>query len=151
LLADFVLETDAGHSFRPEKDLKMKTNFVLVLVVALLSLTAAFAQTADAPGTVKVTPSKAATKPDECTGCVAANAASWAVQEAITRPIHGSSESMVVGRIENLIPIGMLAVLGCEKCSTEAVNWALQQGSSGVQYRKAQTACLVVRRSSQQT
>ena len=37
---------------------------------------------------------------------------------------------MVVGRIENLIPIGVLTVLGCEKCSAEAVNWALQQGSS---------------------
>jgi hypothetical protein len=37
---------------------------------------------------------------------------------------------MVVGRIENLIPISVLAVLGCEKCSAEAVNWALQQGSS---------------------
>ena len=37
---------------------------------------------------------------------------------------------MVVGRIENLIPIGVLTVLGCETCSAEAVNWALQQGSS---------------------
>jgi hypothetical protein len=37
---------------------------------------------------------------------------------------------MVVGRVENLIPIGVLTVLGCEKCSAEAVNWALQQGSS---------------------
>ena len=37
---------------------------------------------------------------------------------------------MVVGSIENLVPIGILTVLGCEKCSAEAVNWALQQGSS---------------------
>jgi hypothetical protein len=37
---------------------------------------------------------------------------------------------MVVGSVENLIPIGVLTVLGCEKCSAEAVNWALQQGSS---------------------
>jgi hypothetical protein len=37
---------------------------------------------------------------------------------------------MVVGRVENLIPIGVLTVLGCEKCSAEAVGWALDQGSS---------------------
>jgi len=37
---------------------------------------------------------------------------------------------MVVGRIENLIPIGLPTVLGYEKCSAEAVDWALQQGSS---------------------
>jgi hypothetical protein len=37
---------------------------------------------------------------------------------------------MVVGRVENVIPIGVLTVLGCEKCSAEAVQWALQQGSS---------------------
>jgi hypothetical protein len=35
-----------------------------------------------------------------------------------------------VGRVENLIPIGVLTVLGCEKCSAEAVTWALEQGSS---------------------
>jgi hypothetical protein len=46
------------------------------------------------------------------------------------KPIPGTNETMVVGRIENLIPIGVLTVLGCEKCSAEAVNWALQQGSS---------------------
>jgi hypothetical protein len=37
---------------------------------------------------------------------------------------------MLVGRIENLMPIGILAVLGCETCTGEAVAWALQQGSS---------------------
>jgi len=37
---------------------------------------------------------------------------------------------MLVGRIENLIPIGVVAVLGCETCAGEAVAWALQQGSS---------------------
>ena len=33
---------------------------------------------------------------------------------------------MVVGRIENLIPIGILTVLACEKCLAETVNWALR-------------------------
>jgi 4-aminobutyrate aminotransferase-like enzyme len=37
---------------------------------------------------------------------------------------------MLVGRIENLMPIGVVAVLGCETCAGEAVAWALQQGSS---------------------
>jgi hypothetical protein len=37
---------------------------------------------------------------------------------------------MVVGSIENLMPIGVVAVLGCDTCAGEAVAWALQQGSS---------------------
>jgi len=44
--------------------------------------------------------------------------------------VPGTNESMLVGRIENLMPIGVLAVLGCETCTGEAVTWALQQGSS---------------------
>jgi len=66
-----------------------------------------------------------------CAKC-AANATSLnASQENTTlRPIPGTNETMLVGRVENLIPIGVLTVLGCEKCSAEAVNWALQQGSS---------------------
>ena len=46
------------------------------------------------------------------------------------KQIPGPNETMVVGRVENLIPISVLTVLGCEKCAAEAVNWALQQGSS---------------------
>jgi hypothetical protein len=34
------------------------------------------------------------------------------------------------GQIENMIPIGMVVVLGCEKCAEEVVGWALKQGSS---------------------
>jgi hypothetical protein len=49
---------------------------------------------------------------------------------APTRPIPGTNESMPVGRIENIMPIGVLAALGCETCAGEAVSWALQQGSS---------------------
>jgi hypothetical protein len=36
----------------------------------------------------------------------------------------------VTGSVENLVPIGVVTVLGCEKCAEETVNWALQQGSS---------------------
>jgi hypothetical protein len=66
-----------------------------------------------------------------CSGC-SQNAGLGAntSKVVLTRPIPGSNENMVVGRIENLIPIGILAVLGCEKCAEEAIGWALQQGSS---------------------
>ena len=93
----------------------MKTLFVLAFFIGSLSLPVAFAQTTGAAG---------------CTSCGATPASSGAVAEAAARLIPGTNEIMVVGRIENLIPIGVLAVLGCEKCSAEAVNWALQQGSS---------------------
>jgi hypothetical protein len=108
----------------------MKTLFAFVLFVATLSFPVAFAQSPDAAGIVQAVPSKAIVKPDGCTGCAAGKASSHDVQETVTKLIPGSNEAMVVGRIENLIPIGVLAVLGCEKCSGEAVNWALQQGSS---------------------
>ncbi len=102
----------------------MKTLVVLVLCVAFVTFPVAIAQTPDAAG------SNAVSKPDACTGCSAGKASSREVQESATKPIPGSNEAMVVGRIENLIPIGVLTVLGCEKCSAEAVVWALQQGSS---------------------
>jgi hypothetical protein len=44
--------------------------------------------------------------------------------------VPGTSETVLIGRIENLIPIAVLTSLGCEKCAAEAVAWALQQGSS---------------------
>jgi len=46
------------------------------------------------------------------------------------QPVPGTNETMLVGRIENLMPIGVVAVLGCETCVGKAVAWALQQGSS---------------------
>ncbi len=49
---------------------------------------------------------------------------------AATRAIPGTNESVPVGRIENLMPIAVLAALGCDACTGEAVAWALQQGSS---------------------
>jgi hypothetical protein len=66
-----------------------------------------------------------------CIGCSQkAELAGDASKVVFSRPIPGSNENMVVGRIENLIPIGVLTVLGCEKCAEEAIGWALQQGSS---------------------
>jgi hypothetical protein len=108
----------------------MKTLVVVVLCVVFASFPVAFAQIPDASQTAQAAPAKAASKPEGCTGCSAGKASSLEVQETVTKQIPGSSETMVVGRVENLIPIGVLTVLGCEKCSAEAVNWALQQGSS---------------------
>ncbi len=62
----------------------------------------------------------------QCTGC----GQKTAPEAPATRPIPGSQESMVVGSIENLMPIGIVAVLGCETCTAKTVAWALQQGSS---------------------
>ena len=108
----------------------MKTLVVLVLCVAFVSFPVALAQTSDAAGTAQAAPAKAIVKPERCTGCAAGKDFPREVQEPVTKLIPGSNEAMVVGRVENLIPIGVLTVLGCEKCSAEAVNWALQQGSS---------------------
>ena len=96
----------------------MKMLVVLVLCVAFVSFPVAFAQSPDAAGTVQAAPSKAPEKPGGCTGC-ATNASAPKIQEAATKLIPGSGEAMVVGRVENLIPIGVLTVLGCDKCSAE--------------------------------
>ena len=69
-------------------------------------------------------------------GCGAC--AQKAAAEAVSaRAVPGTNETMPVGRIENLIPIGVLAALGCEKCAGEAVAWALQQGSSAGDIERA--------------
>jgi hypothetical protein len=99
----------------------MRILSVMILLVMSFSAPGAFAQSAPAPGT--------AVKPQACANCSAVTS-SKEVQEVNSKVIPGTNETMVVGRIENLIPIGVLTVLGCEKCSAEAVNWALQQGSS---------------------
>lgn len=44
--------------------------------------------------------------------------------------VPGDVETLPRGRIENLMPIGMVTVLGCETCAAKAVHWALAQGSS---------------------
>ena len=56
---------------------------------------------------------------------------------ASSRTLPGSSESIPVGRIENLMPIGILAALGCETCAAKAVAWALEQGSSTEEVERA--------------
>jgi len=102
----------------------MKALIIVAVSVLLLSLPLGFAQST---GSGKAMPSAVAPSTPGCTGCAASAAAS---HDAATKPIPGTNETMVVGTVENLIPIGVLTVLGCEKCSAEAVNWALQQGSS---------------------
>lgn len=68
----------------------------------------------------------------QCAKCAQAAAATAAkpAEAPSVQPIPGTNESMPVGRIENLTPIAVITVLGCEKCAEEAVNWALKQGSS---------------------
>ncbi len=67
-----------------------------------------------------------------------ATCAQKASAEAVsTRTVPDTSESVLVGRIENLIPIGMLSVLGCEACAAKAVEWALEQGSSADDIERA--------------
>jgi hypothetical protein len=108
----------------------MKTPCILALFAVLLPMV--LAQT---PGTA-ATPTTAP-QTGGCQKC-AANAAAAAAPatanvatEAMSsRTIPGTTETMPVGRVENLIPIGVLTVLGCEKCAGVAVGWALQQGSS---------------------
>ena len=88
-------------------------------------------QTANPAGTQQMSGSAQTPTTGGCAKCGANAKSSDSVPEGTTlRPIPGTNETMLVGRVENLIPIGVLTVLGCEKCSAEAVNWALQQGSS---------------------
>lgn len=105
----------------------MKTLVFVALFGGLLSLPFAYAQTT---GSVKATPSATVPSTTGCAGCRAGTASSHDTADAAVKLIPGTNETMVVGSVENLIPIGVLTVLGCEKCSAEAVNWALQQGSS---------------------
>lgn len=104
----------------------MKKLFVVAVAAeVLLFVQGAFAQngtTATGAGT----PAPEVRTPGGCAAC----AQKPAPETVSTRFVPGTSETMLVGRIENLIPIGVLAALGCEKCASEAVVWALEQGSS---------------------
>ena len=95
----------------------MKTLSTVVLISAALALLPAICgQTQAAAG---------------CTKCAQTVKAAVHTPEAATsRPIPGTNESMLVGSVENLVPIAVVTVLGCEKCAEETVRWALQQGSS---------------------
>jgi len=52
------------------------------------------------------------------------------IEPAVPPAVASELEALPKGRIENLIPIGMLISLGCENCAEKAVQWALAQGSS---------------------
>lgn len=127
----------------------MKADLTVALFAALLAWQAASAQTlgaapspaappvqrkletANPPGNAPLVGATQTPGAGGCAKCSAtATSVDQALQAAASRPIPGSNETMLVGRVENLIPIGVLSVLGCENCSAEAVNWALQQGSS---------------------
>jgi hypothetical protein len=101
-----------------------------LLVFAVAAGALSFVQNAlaqDGTAASQIAPPASDTRtPGACPGCAQKPAG-----EAIaTRLVPGTNESVLVGRIENLIPIGVLVALGCEKCAGEAVAWALQQGSS---------------------
>ena len=111
----------------------MKTLCLLALLIGSFSVVVAQTGAAGAPKTAPQTGGcqKCAATAGAATTTTNAEATSTTNAEATSlQTIPGTNETMPVGRVENLIPIGVLTVLGCEKCSAEAVNWALQQGSS---------------------
>jgi len=112
----------------------MKTYFVIAGVAGVLTFahagSAQIRTAADATG-----PAASGTQGTvkSCASC-----AQKAPEEVFsTQPIPGTNETMLVGRIENLMPIGVLAALGCEACVGRAVAWALQQGSSADDVERA--------------
>lgn len=125
-----VLDTNTNPLPGLEEVITMKTLLTLVLFLTFLSLSFAAAQNKATIGGAKAAPSGAPPGATGCAKCAVSNSSPDEGQGAVVKTIPGTNESMVVGRIENLIPIGVLTVLGCEKCSAEAVSWALQQGSS---------------------
>jgi len=104
----------------------MKTLCLLALLIGSLSIV--FAQTTGAAGAPKTAPQTGGCQ--KCAATAGAATTTTNAEATSLQTIPGTNETMPVGRVENLIPIGVLTVLGCEKCSAEAVNWALQQGSS---------------------
>ncbi len=76
-----------------------------------------------------------------CSGC--------AQQSAVPAKIVASPDevnNLPKGQIENTLPIGILIVLGCEKCAQQAVGWALQQGSSFEDIERALRTVSLVQR-----
>jgi alkylhydroperoxidase/carboxymuconolactone decarboxylase family protein YurZ len=111
----------------------MKMLWIVVLIAGLVPVL--FAQNTGAAAGPKAAPQaggcqKCAANAAADTATTARPATTAATEATVSRTIPGTNETMLVGRVENLIPIGVLTVLGCEKCSAEAVGWALQQGSS---------------------
>ena len=99
-----------------------------LIIVAVAAGALSFAQGVSAQngGAPKISPAA-------CGGCGQKSAA----EAVTTRTVPGTNETVLVGRIENLIPIAVLSALGCEKCASEAVAWALQQGSSAEDVERA--------------
>jgi hypothetical protein len=95
-------------SFRPAREEKqnMRTSLTLALAAAALALPV-YSQTAS--------------------GCSACN---QKAETTATATIPGTTDSVPVGQIENLVPIAVVSVLGCETCAEKTVAWALQHGSS---------------------
>jgi len=103
----------------------MKTLFLVAFAAGALVYAVSAQNRAAADNSAAVT-SDAKNTGKGCAAC-----AQRAPADAVsTRLVPGTNEAVSVGRIENLMPIGVLAALGCETCAGEAVAWALQQGSS---------------------
>ncbi len=90
----------------------MKTFFVIVLAGMFASASLVWSQGRDAA---------------PCQGC--AQKAAPAVAAPV-QSVPPELANLPKGRIENVMPVGMLIVLGCESCAAEAVQWALAQGST---------------------
>ena len=102
----------------------MKTLFGATLLLGLLSAPLAlYGQTAER--------ARQALKAGCCeTSPQAARVAAKTTEPVSLQVVPSTGEKVLVGRIENLIPIGVVTVLGCDRCAAEAVGWALQKGSS---------------------
>ena len=98
----------------------------MFLAISLLVLSFTRAASAQTRLTEAPSPAKA-----ECGACAekAAPAVPPATLAAV-QPLPPDVYNLPKGRIENLLPLGMLIVLGCEACAEQAVQWALAQGSS---------------------
>jgi hypothetical protein len=106
----------------------MRTLFMIVVMAGALCLVAvgSLAQTRSAAVGARTADPEPQMQAPRCGDC----GAKPPRDSVSAKPIPGTNETMVIGPIENLIPIGVVAVLGCETCAGEAVAWALQQGSS---------------------
>ncbi len=115
----------------------MKTIRITVLAVGVVLIAISLAaQTVAAPGfaapAATTSAGSASAQPaGPCGGGCGPKAESPAKPAIVTlEPVPGSNESVPVGQIENLVPISVLSVLGCEKCVEQTVAWALQHGST---------------------
>ena len=100
----------------------MKTFFA----ITLLALSVTRMASAQNRATASQQPAKA-----ECGTCAQkAAAAVVPVKAAPAQTLPADVANLPKGRIENLLPVGMVIVLGCETCAEHVVQWALAQGSS---------------------